>query len=72
MLASAGSGAAAGAVIGGLVGLGVPEDEAQFFEHEYRAGRILVTVAAGARRGEAEDLLRRLGARMHRRAASAV
>src|SRR5215210_7902192 len=47
LLASAGAGAAAGTVVGGLIGLGVPEDEAAVYESEVSSGRTLVTVSAG-------------------------
>jgi hypothetical protein len=59
LLASAGAGAAAGTVVGGLIGLGIPEDEAAIYETEVTSGRTLVTVAAGSRAGEALDVLRR-------------
>jgi len=58
LLASAGAGAAAGTVVGGLIGLGIPEDEAAVYESEVTSGRTLVTVAAGERAGEALDILR--------------
>ncbi|HVK12129.1 MAG TPA: hypothetical protein VM597_25480 [Gemmataceae bacterium] len=44
LLASAGAGATAGTVVGGLIGLGVPEDEAKWYESEVTSGRTLVTV----------------------------
>lgn len=59
LLASAGAGAAAGTVVGGLIGLGIPEDEATAYESEVTSGRTLVTVTAGDRVSEALDLLRR-------------
>jgi len=58
LLASAGAGAAAGTVVGGLIGLGIPEDEAAVYESDVTSGRTLVTVAAGDRAGEVLDTLR--------------
>src|SRR5262245_54818559 len=43
VLLMAGSGAAVGSLVGGLIGLGVPQDEASRFESELAAGRSLVT-----------------------------
>jgi hypothetical protein len=60
-LASAGVGATAGTIIGALVGAGLPEDEARFYEGEIKAGRTLVTVDAGSRSDEAASVLRRSG-----------
>ena len=66
LLASAGAGATVGTVVGGLIGLGVPEDEADYYEDEVTSGRVLVSVDAGSRRAEAVDLLKRHGAGFHR------
>jgi len=59
-------GAAAGAATGGLVGWmadqGVPEEEAQHYESEFKAGRTLVTVQADSRYEEATLILQRAGA----------
>jgi uncharacterized protein (TIGR02271 family) len=62
LLSSAAGGAAAGALAGGLIGLGIPEEDAAYYENEFKAGRTLVTVAAGRRRSEAQAILRRFGA----------
>ncbi len=62
VLESLAAGAAVGGVIGALVGLGVPEEEASFYEGELRTGRILVTVQAGARYNDAVAILREHGA----------
>ncbi len=59
VLASAAGGAAVVGVLGALVGLGIPEDEARFYEGEFHAGRTLVTVQAPGRYEEARDILRR-------------
>jgi hypothetical protein len=62
LLASAGAGAAVGSVLGALIGLGVPEAEAGYYEGEFKSGRTLVTVKADERAGEAWDCLARHGA----------
>jgi hypothetical protein len=64
LLASAGSGATAGTIIGGLVGLGVPEDQATFVENEYRHDRTVLMVKAGSRIEEARQILREHGAKL--------
>lgn len=60
-VAGAGVGAVAGGIVGALVGLGIPENEAKYFETGFREGRTLVTVNAGNRVQEAVDVLRRNG-----------
>jgi Heat induced stress protein YflT len=55
-------GAGVGAIAGALVGMGIPEEEAAYYEQEVRGGRTLVTVQAGSRLDEADDLLHRFGA----------
>ena len=55
-------GAGVGAIAGALVGIGVPEDEAAWYEQEVRGGRALVSVLARDRRDEARAILRRFGA----------
>jgi uncharacterized protein (TIGR02271 family) len=56
-LISAAGGAAAAGLAGALVGWGVPEDEAEFYQSEVEAGRYLVTVKADERRDEACRIL---------------
>ena len=66
-------GAGIGAIAGALVGIGVPENEAAWYEQEVRGGRALVSVVARGRRDEAREILRRFGAydiESRRRAAS--
>ncbi len=58
---------AAGALLGALIDLGIPEDSACFYQKEWEAGRTLVTVRADGREAAAADLLRRQGAREVRR-----
>jgi len=55
-------GAAAGGLIGALTQMGVPEEEAQYYQNEFEAGRILVTVYAPERQQEVLAVLRRNGA----------
>src|SRR5438270_9889635 len=62
VLASAGAGAAAVSLVGALIGLGIPEEEARYYEGEVKAGRTLVTVKADGRYDEAIATLRRFGA----------
>jgi uncharacterized protein (TIGR02271 family) len=61
ILASAGIGAAAGGLAGALIGLGIPEDEAEYYETEFKSGRTLVTVRDASRYDEAAAILRRHG-----------
>ena len=62
-LAGAGTGAVAGGLIGGLVDLGVPESDAEFYAEAVRRGGALVTVRADeARAEEAADIMRDRGA----------
>jgi uncharacterized protein (TIGR02271 family) len=61
ILSSAAAGAATAGLAGTLIGLGIPEDEAKYYDQEFRAGRVLVTVDAGARLPEAQSILMRSG-----------
>jgi hypothetical protein len=61
-LGGAAIGAAAGGLLGALVSMGVPEEEARFYESEFAAGRAVVTVRAGGRHDEAQAILQRHGA----------
>jgi uncharacterized membrane protein len=58
-LMGAGIGAATGGLVSALTSLGVTEHEARYFDEGLRAGGTLVTVRAGARTGEALEILRR-------------
>jgi hypothetical protein len=62
LLASAGGGAVVGSVLGALIGLGIPEEEASYYESAFKAGNTLVTVCAPGRALEARDILNRNGA----------
>jgi hypothetical protein len=61
VLSSAAAGAAAAGFAGALVGLGIPKEEADYYESEMAAGRTIVTVSAGQRQEEAQAILRRYG-----------
>src|SRR4029453_11734487 len=62
-LARAGTGAVAGGLLGGLVDLGVPETDAQYYAESVRRGGALVTVRADeSRADEVTAILREHGA----------
>jgi uncharacterized protein (TIGR02271 family) len=62
ILASAAGGAAIAGIVGALIGLGIPEEEAHYYEGEFKSGRTLVTVKADNRYDEAWNILHRNGA----------
>lgn len=62
ILSSAAAGAAAAGLAGALIGLGIPEEEAHYYENEFKSGRTIVTVKADGRYDEALAVLRRFGA----------
>jgi len=45
-----------------LVGAGIPEHDATYYQKEFEAGRVVVTVHAGARADDAWVILNRNGA----------
>lgn len=55
--ASAAGTAVAGGLVGALIGLGVPEEEAEYYHSEFERGRTIVTVRAGAKSAEARRIL---------------
>lgn len=55
-------GGAAGWLVGGLAGLGIPKEEAEYYESRVHQGSSLVTVDADGREEEARELLLRDGA----------
>jgi hypothetical protein len=57
-----GLGAATGGLIGALVGMGIPEEDARYFDAGFREGGTLVTVNAGDRTPEAVSTMQRCGA----------
>jgi len=62
IMANAAGGAAIGGLVGSLTGAGIPEEEAQYYQNEFEAGRSIVTVKADGRYDEAMTILRRHGA----------
>jgi len=62
VLSSAAAGAAAAGLAGALVGMGIPKDEAEYYESEFQAGRTIVTVRSPGRETEARGILQRFGA----------
>ena len=64
LLVSAAGGAAVGGLVGALVGMGMTEEEATYYEGEFRAGKVLVTVHADERSREAHDILHNHGAQI--------
>lgn len=61
VLLNAAGGAAILGLVGALIGLGIPEDDARYYESEVHGGRFLVTVEAGNRTSEAWSILHRSG-----------
>jgi len=55
-------GGTAGWLVGGLSGLGIPADEAKYYEDQVHQGRALVTVDAAGRDDEARAIMLRDGA----------
>src|SRR5437899_7676911 len=49
-------------ILDGLVGMGIPYDEADFYNNEFFAGRTIVAVKANQRQQEAHNILRLSGA----------
>jgi len=61
-LANAAGGAALGTLAGSLIGAGVPEEEANYYNQEFEQGRTIVTVKTDGRNEEASAILRNNGA----------
>ena len=58
---SAALGAMAGGFLGAFAAIGVPEEQAQHYEEEFKAGRTIVTVKTEDRQQDALDILYRNG-----------
>lgn len=58
-LVSAAGGAAAAGIGGALIGWGIPEEDAAYYEEQVKEGRYLVTVETGDRLDEARAILNR-------------
>jgi hypothetical protein len=59
VVVTAATGAALGSLAGGLVGLGVPEEEAARYEQQLHEGHVVVTVKPHSRSSEALAILER-------------
>lgn len=64
LASNAAGGAAVAGVIGALTAWGFTEEEATHYQNEVAAGRVVVTVGAGRRCGEARSILLSHGATM--------
>ena len=53
------TGAVAGGISGALLGLGIPKEEADYYDQQFRDGRTLMTVKADDRYSNASDIVRR-------------
>lgn len=62
ILASAAGAALTGGLVGALIGLGIPEEDAAFYESEVKGGRTVVFVQADERVNEAQGILVKHGA----------
>jgi len=60
-VSGAGIGAATAGIVGALVGLGIPDEEAHYFERGFNEGGVLVTVKTDTRLAEAVNILERNG-----------
>ena len=49
----------AGGISGALVGLGIPEDEAKYYDQQFRDGRTLMTVKSADRYNDASGIIRK-------------
>ncbi len=63
LLAATFGGAAIGGIAGGFLGMGVPEHRARYYEQQFQAGRIILTIKASKQQQQALDILRHYGAR---------
>ena len=71
-LLAAAEGAAAFGLAGALIGWGIPEEDAAYYESELKAGRYLVTLHGNIRQADAWTILRRHGGYDRASAASAT
>jgi len=61
ILVNAAGGAAIVGLTGALIGWGIPEEDAEYYENEVKSGRYLITVEPGDREAEARSILRGQG-----------
>jgi hypothetical protein len=57
----AGAGAAVGGILGAMTGLGLSQEEAKYYEEEFKAGKAIVTVKAGDLADHAVAIIRKHG-----------
>jgi hypothetical protein len=62
VVSNAAAGAGIAGLVGALVGAGIPQEEASYYQSEFESGRTIVTVQAANRRGEAVSILSTNGA----------
>lgn len=62
LLSSAAAGAAAAGLGGALIGLGISDDDAAYYEGEFKSGKTIVTVKGGPHGGNANTVLTQYGA----------
>jgi hypothetical protein len=62
ILSSAAAGATAAGIGGALAGMGIPDDDAKYYEGEFKAGRTIVTVDGGPKAAQAQGVLTQYGA----------
>jgi hypothetical protein len=62
LLASAGAGATVGTVVGGLIGLGIPEDDAGYYGDQVAAGRTIVAAQTEGPAPWVSELFKKHGA----------
>jgi hypothetical protein len=63
LLSSAAAGAAAAGIGGALAGLGMSDDDARYYEGEFKSGKTIVTVRGEPKEGHARTLMSQYGAR---------
>jgi hypothetical protein len=61
LLSSAAAGGTAAGITGALVGMGLSQDEAGFYENEFKIGRTLVSVKRGAQSASVHGIIERNG-----------
>ena len=59
ILASAATGAAAAGLVGALIGMGIPKEEAKYYDEQFRAGRTIITVQGDQQAAQARMILDR-------------
>ncbi|HZR39020.1 MAG TPA: hypothetical protein VFB12_02805 [Ktedonobacteraceae bacterium] len=62
VLSSAALGGVAGGFLGAFTRMGIPEEQARYYEREFKAGRTIVTVQTTDHQQEAMDMLHQHGA----------